>query len=47
LIYFDKVKIYGSALLVLPEPMLKNDLPPIAFPSALLVQNRLLIAGQS
>jgi hypothetical protein len=47
LIYFAKVKIYCSALLVLPEPKLKNELPPIVFPSALLAQNRLLIAGQS
>jgi hypothetical protein len=47
LICFAKVKIYCSALLVLPEPMLKKDLPTIVFPSALLAQNRLLIAGQS
>jgi hypothetical protein len=44
---FVEVNKYCSALLFLTELKLKNELPLIVFPSALLAQNRLLIAGQS
>jgi hypothetical protein len=42
LISFAEVKKYCSALLVLPELKLKNELPSIVFPSAPLAQNPLL-----